>query len=66
MSAMRPEATAGPMLRQLIPEMNPEFNSGGSSASPSPSWAASAPGPLRAQKLAIPAKRRAETREMTP
>ena len=35
MSAIRPEARAGPMLRQPIPEMNPEFSSGGSSASSS-------------------------------
>ena len=42
MSAMRPDATAGPMLRHLKDESRPELSSAGSSASDS--WAWSAPG----------------------
>ena len=42
MSAMRPDATAGPMLRHLKDESRPALSSAGSSASDS--WAWSAPG----------------------
>ncbi len=38
MSAMRPEATAGPMLRQRREERRPEVSSGGPSSSSSWAW----------------------------